>query len=194
MTSPLIDYRLHGKRALVTGGASGIGLATVELLARSGAAVAVNDLPGERLDRAVAQLRSAGATAIAAAGDVGDPRQATELMQRAIADLGGLDYLVNNAGTPATRNQLGALPCVSIASHAPEGRSERETTREPPPGFAGNGSPLPARARCRSDSASAGAPSTFAAETTQTVTAQPVWWEPSDASVIGMVRRPGGAL
>ena len=103
MTSPLVAYRLQGKRALVTGGASGIGLATVELLARSGAAVAVNDLPGERLDAAVARLRSAGATAVGAAGDVGDPRQATELTQRAMAELGGLDYLVNNAGTPATR-------------------------------------------------------------------------------------------
>ncbi|HEX2528168.1 MAG TPA: SDR family NAD(P)-dependent oxidoreductase, partial [Geminicoccus sp.] len=41
----MISYDLQGKTALVTGGASGIGLATVELLARSGAAVAVNFLP-----------------------------------------------------------------------------------------------------------------------------------------------------
>jgi 3-oxoacyl-[acyl-carrier protein] reductase len=103
MTPPLVGYRLQGKRALVTGGASGIGLATVELLARSGAAVAVNDLPGERLEATLARLRSAGGTAIAAPGDVGDPRQAGELVRRAVAELGGLDYLVNNAGTPATR-------------------------------------------------------------------------------------------
>jgi 3-oxoacyl-[acyl-carrier protein] reductase len=102
MTASLVAYRLAGKRALVTGGASGIGLATVELLARSGAAVAVNDLPGEQLDSAVARLRGEGLEAIAAPGTVGEPRQATELTQRAIAALGGLDYLVNNAGIPAT--------------------------------------------------------------------------------------------
>jgi 3-oxoacyl-[acyl-carrier protein] reductase len=108
MTSPLISYRLAGKRALVTGGASGIGLAAVELLARSGAAVAINDLPGERLDGTVARLRSEGLEAMAAPGDVGDMREATELTRRAIAGLGGLDHLVNNAGTPATNTPIPA--------------------------------------------------------------------------------------
>ena len=53
MTSSAIAYRLAGKRALVTGAASGIGLAAVELFARAGASVALNDLPGERLDAQV---------------------------------------------------------------------------------------------------------------------------------------------
>jgi 3-oxoacyl-[acyl-carrier protein] reductase len=51
MTKPaLIEFKLQGRRALVTGSASGIGLATAGLLARSGAHVAMNDLPTEALD------------------------------------------------------------------------------------------------------------------------------------------------
>jgi 3-oxoacyl-[acyl-carrier protein] reductase len=99
----LLIYKLGGKRALVTGGASGIGLATVELLARSGAAVAVNDLPGDRLEATAARLRNEGLNVITAAGDLGQPQSATELTLNAVAELGGLDYLINNAGTPATR-------------------------------------------------------------------------------------------
>jgi 3-oxoacyl-[acyl-carrier protein] reductase len=103
MKASLLTYKLGGKRALVTGGASGIGLATVELLARSGAAVAINDLPGERLEGTVARLRNEGLHVVTAAGDVGQPQSATELTLKAVAELGGLDYLINNAGTPATR-------------------------------------------------------------------------------------------
>jgi 3-oxoacyl-[acyl-carrier protein] reductase len=103
MSPSLVRYDLAGKRALVTGGASGIGLATVELLARSGAAVAVNDLPGPRLEETLARLSADGLKVLAAPGDVGEPAEAAALTARAIAALGGLDYLVNNAGTPATK-------------------------------------------------------------------------------------------
>jgi 3-oxoacyl-[acyl-carrier protein] reductase len=103
MEASLLTYKLDGKRALVTGGASGIGLATVELLARSGAAVAMNDLPGERLETTAARLREKDLNVVTAPGDVGQAQSATELTVKAIAELGGLDYLINNAGTPATR-------------------------------------------------------------------------------------------
>lgn len=98
---------LRGRAALVTGGASGIGLATARMLAARGCAVAVNALPGDpRGARAVAALRAAGATAVEAPGDVADPAGSAALVAGAVGALGRLDYLVNNAGTPATRRQV----------------------------------------------------------------------------------------
>ncbi len=99
----MIRYDLQGKRALVTGGLSGIGLATVHMLADAGAKVAVNHLPGDsRATTVLAELRSAGGDVIAAPGDVGDAKDGPRMVEEAIAALGGLDYLVNNAGTPGT--------------------------------------------------------------------------------------------
>jgi NAD(P)-dependent dehydrogenase (short-subunit alcohol dehydrogenase family) len=81
---------LTGLRALVTGGASGIGLATVRELAAQGAAVAVLDR--DRLDEP-------GVTALTA--DVTDDRAVREAVAAAVAALGGLDILVNNAAIGA---------------------------------------------------------------------------------------------
>lgn len=104
----MISYDLNGKAALVTGGISGIGLATATLLARSGCAVAVNFLPNDpRAPEAVAALHAAtGARIIAAPGNVGDAADAPRMVERAVADLGRLDYLVNNAGTPGTTTAI----------------------------------------------------------------------------------------
>ena len=55
-----VQFNLQGRRALVTGAASGIGRATAELLGAAGARVALNDLPGERLASAVAALQAQG--------------------------------------------------------------------------------------------------------------------------------------
>jgi 3-oxoacyl-[acyl-carrier protein] reductase len=94
---------LEGHRALVTGAASGIGLATVEMLALRGARVALNHLPGdERGEEQVERLRSAGLEVIGAPGDVSRPGEAEAMVETAIAAQGGLDWLVNNAGTPGT--------------------------------------------------------------------------------------------
>lgn len=94
---------LTGKAALVTGAASGIGFATVELFARRGAKVALNHLPGDaRGTDAVARLRAQGLDVIAAPGDVSKPGAAEAMVRAAIDKLGRLDYLANNAGTPAT--------------------------------------------------------------------------------------------
>lgn len=91
-----------GKRALVTGGASGIGLATVERLAAAGAAVALNDLP-ERAAEQAARLTAAGHRVVAAPGSVAQPGEAERMVGDAIQALGGLDLLVNNAGTSVTK-------------------------------------------------------------------------------------------
>lgn len=104
----MITADLRGKTALVTGSASGIGLATARLFARCGATVALNDRPGDpRLEQAVAACRAeGGGGAIAAPGDVGDAEDAPRMVREAIAALGRLDYLINNAGTANTNRPI----------------------------------------------------------------------------------------
>jgi 3-oxoacyl-[acyl-carrier protein] reductase len=99
----MITADLRGKAALVTGGASGIGLAAVEMFARAGATVALNHLPEDgRGPEQVARLKAQGHAVIAAPGDVAQPGAAERMVAGAIDGLGRLDFLVNNAGTPAT--------------------------------------------------------------------------------------------
>ncbi|MDG9708519.1 SDR family NAD(P)-dependent oxidoreductase [Streptomyces sp. DH10] len=81
----------EGIRALVTGGASGIGRATAELLAERGAQVAVLDLDPSPVDKPLLAYRA----------DVTDDTSVREAVAAAVADLGGLDVLVNNAGIGA---------------------------------------------------------------------------------------------
>jgi 3-oxoacyl-[acyl-carrier protein] reductase len=81
-------YDFTGRRALVTGGASGIGLAAVERLRSAGARVAV-------LDRQAAE-----GDWLALEADVADSAQVNEAVRKAEAELGGLDILVNSAGVP----------------------------------------------------------------------------------------------
>ncbi len=103
----MLTADLTGKKALVTGAAAGIGLATVALFARLGATVALNDRPGNpRLDEEVARLAGDGLQVIAAPGDVGDAEDARAMVQRAAEAMGGLDYLINNAGTPGTTTPI----------------------------------------------------------------------------------------
>lgn len=103
-----ITYDLKGRAALVTGGASGIGFATATLLARGGASVAINFLAGDpRGPEACARLHAmTGARILPAPGDVGDAADCARMVQQAVADLGRLDWLVNNAGTPGTRTAI----------------------------------------------------------------------------------------
>jgi 3-oxoacyl-[acyl-carrier protein] reductase len=99
-------FDLENRKVLVTGGASGIGLATVKAFLRNGATVAVNDLPGEKLDTVLNELASYDDKVIAAPGDIGDPDSASVMVDHAISSMEGLDYLINNAGTPATRTPI----------------------------------------------------------------------------------------
>ncbi|MFD3577236.1 SDR family NAD(P)-dependent oxidoreductase [Streptomyces sp. NPDC058644] len=81
----------EGLRALVTGGASGIGRATAELLAARGARVAVLDLDPTTVEKPLTGYRA----------DVSDDASVREAVAAAVADLGGLDVLINNAGIGA---------------------------------------------------------------------------------------------
>ena len=92
--------RLTGKRALVTGGASGIGAATAERFAAEGAAVAIADLDGAGAERHAAAICAQGGTAIGLAADVGDDESVAAMVDRAWEALGGVDILVNNAAIP----------------------------------------------------------------------------------------------
>lgn len=86
--------RLEGRRAIVTGGGSGIGQAIAEALARAGAAVLVADLSGSRADAVAASIRAAGGTATAATVDVADPGSVEAMANES----GGVDILVCAAG------------------------------------------------------------------------------------------------
>jgi 3-oxoacyl-[acyl-carrier protein] reductase len=103
-----IDFKLEGRRALVTGSASGIGFATAERLARSGAHVAMNDLPTDALARSVAALRNEGLDVHAVPGDLSLSTVARDVALEALALLGGTDFLINNAGAPLTRTPIAA--------------------------------------------------------------------------------------
>jgi len=99
----MITADLKGKTALVTGGASGIGLATVELFAQCGATVAINHFADDPRGTAeVRRLTAAGHRVMSAPGDVSDVADAETMVKRAVDKLGGLDILINNAGTSGT--------------------------------------------------------------------------------------------
>ena len=90
--------RLEGRVALVTGAASGIGLATAERLASEGATVVVSDVQDEPGEKAAAELRADGGDALYVHLDVTDEDGWRAAVERVLADRGRLDVLVNNAG------------------------------------------------------------------------------------------------
>jgi NAD(P)-dependent dehydrogenase (short-subunit alcohol dehydrogenase family) len=92
--------RLEGRKALITGGDSGIGAAVAIAYAREGADVAISYLAEEEEDaqRIVGLIEAAGRKAIALPGDIKDRQVCLDLVQKAVDGLGGLDILVNNAG------------------------------------------------------------------------------------------------
>ena len=92
--------RLAGRRALITGGDSGMGRAAAIAYAREGADVAINYLPAEEPDaqEVIALIKAAGRTGLAIPGDLRDEAFCQQLVAEAVRGLGGLDILVSNAG------------------------------------------------------------------------------------------------
>lgn len=91
--------RLEGKRTLITGGDSGIGRAVALAFAREGADVAIVYLPDEEEDaqETVRLVEAAGRRALTLPGDIRDEAFCSAIVERTVAELGGLDVLVNNA-------------------------------------------------------------------------------------------------
>ena len=89
---------LQGRVAIVTGAGGGLGRQHALYLARKGARVVINDLDQAAADRVVAEIESAGGTAIAVAGSVTDEAAVQAVVERSLAKWGRIDILVNNAG------------------------------------------------------------------------------------------------
>jgi NAD(P)-dependent dehydrogenase (short-subunit alcohol dehydrogenase family) len=100
--------RLRGRKALITGGDSGIGRAVAIAFAREGADVAFGYLPEEEEDarEVIDLIRAEGRKAIPLPGDICDEVFCRKLVAEAIARLGGLDILVNNAGYQQARDSI----------------------------------------------------------------------------------------
>jgi NAD(P)-dependent dehydrogenase (short-subunit alcohol dehydrogenase family) len=100
--------RLTGRKALITGGDSGMGRAAAIAYAREGADVAINYLPAEEPDaqEVIALIKAEGRKAIAIPGDLRDEKFCQEMVTKAVEGLGGLDILVNNAARQQTRASI----------------------------------------------------------------------------------------
>ncbi|MEG1053720.1 MAG: SDR family oxidoreductase [Janthinobacterium sp.] len=100
--------RLLGRKALITGGDSGIGRAAAIAFAREGADVAINYLPAEEPDaqEVLQQIRAAGRKGVAIPGDIKSEAFCQRLVSEAARQLGGLDILVNNAGRQFSRDSI----------------------------------------------------------------------------------------
>ena len=94
--------RLENRRALVTGGASGIGRAIVDRFLQEGAAVALCDIDGPACRAVVNELRGKGYRVTGIVGDVASAEDARCMVDEAVVFLGGLDILINNAGIETT--------------------------------------------------------------------------------------------
>lgn len=100
--------RLNGRKALITGGDSGMGRAAAIAYAREGADVAINYLPDEEPDaqEVLQQIRAAGRKAVAIPGDIRNEQFCRELVAKAVQELNGLDIVVCNAGRQQARTSL----------------------------------------------------------------------------------------
>jgi len=100
--------RLSERKALITGGDSGIGRAAAIAFAREGADVAISYLPQEESDaqEVLALIRAAGRKAVALPGDIRDEAFCNQLVSEAVTRLGGLDILVSNAARQVAQHSI----------------------------------------------------------------------------------------
>lgn len=108
--------RLAGRKALITGGDSGIGRAVAIAYAREGADVAISFLPSEQTDAddVVTAIEQTGQLAVALPGDLADEKFARKLVHGAHDALGGLDIIVNNAGKQIFNDDITTLPTKQL--------------------------------------------------------------------------------
>jgi NAD(P)-dependent dehydrogenase (short-subunit alcohol dehydrogenase family) len=101
--------RLQGKVAIITGAASGMGLAMATRFAAEGASVVAADWHAERLDAAVGATQRSGGKIVGSRGNIADQATAEALVELAITTYGRLDVLVNNAGVMDYLQGVGEL-------------------------------------------------------------------------------------
>jgi NAD(P)-dependent dehydrogenase (short-subunit alcohol dehydrogenase family) len=103
--------KLEGRKALITGGDSGIGRAVALAFAREGADVLISYLPSEETDarETCGLVEDAGRKAVPVAGDIREEQHCAELVDRAVSELGGLDVLVNNAAYQMSQDGIAAI-------------------------------------------------------------------------------------
>ncbi len=103
--------RLKDRKALITGGDSGIGRAAAIAYAREGADVAINYLPTEEANaqEVIKLIEAEGRTGVAIPGDISDEGFCKELVSTAVNKLGGIDILVNNAGRQTAQKRISEL-------------------------------------------------------------------------------------
>lgn len=90
--------RLQDKVVVITGAASGMGLAMAQRFTQEGAKVVAADWNAERLNAATTELQGKGAKIVAVQGDISDQTSAENIIEQAVKEYGRLDVLVNNAG------------------------------------------------------------------------------------------------
>ncbi|WP_069880535.1 SDR family oxidoreductase [Bosea sp. BIWAKO-01] len=102
--------RLKGKRAIITGGDSGIGRAVAIAFAREGADVLISYLnEDEDADETRRWIEKAGRKAVLVPGDIQESAHCRKIVERAVAELGGIDILVNNAAHQASFKEIGEI-------------------------------------------------------------------------------------
>ena len=99
-----MDLTLKGKRALVTGAASGIGQAIAAGLASEGASVAVHARSKERAEETIDRIKTAGGKAFPVAADLQNSDAIRSMCEEALETLGGIDIVVSNAGVADIRS------------------------------------------------------------------------------------------
>lgn len=113
----MIHADLSGKRSIVSGGASGIGLGVSRTFAQNGCQIAIADLPGDRLGESAQALRAEGFDVFEAPCDLRDNASVEAMVEAAAQRMGGIDYLLNIAGHPVT---LTPIPASDLESQTEE--------------------------------------------------------------------------
>ena len=114
-----ITYSFKDQVALVTGAASGMGLATARAFADAGAAVTLADISEDGLQKAVDVIKSSGGNAIGVLCDVSDEAQVAAMVERTVAAFGRLDAAFNNAGIQVPASDVADQPAEDSTGSTP---------------------------------------------------------------------------